>query len=142
MLCSTVLRSRNNDGSLFRLVYGWLKKTPDPYCERDSEHRHFEFRSDRGRVESQNHKEIEYSESRIRLTQKQKYTVNKYNLRKRKREGVIGKLKEWECVQVNHHKDIGRVIQEWEQKGWRLHTYQAMGTPTIANHYLLFEKGE
>ena len=54
----------------------------------------------------------------------------------------MDELKEWECVQVNHHKDIGKVIEEWERKGWRLHTYQAMGTPTIANHYLLFEKGE
>jgi hypothetical protein len=52
------------------------------------------------------------------------------------------KLKEWECVQVNHHKDIGKVIEEWKRKGWRLHTYQAMGTPTLANHHLLFEKGE
>ena len=56
--------------------------------------------------------------------------------------GVIVKLKEWECVQVNHHKDIGKVIEEWERKGWRLHTYQATGYGTDVKHYLLFEKGE
>jgi hypothetical protein len=51
-------------------------------------------------------------------------------------------LKEWECVQVSHHKDIGKTIEEWQRKGWRLHTYQATGSPTAVNHYLLFEKGE
>jgi hypothetical protein len=51
-------------------------------------------------------------------------------------------LKEWECVQVNHHKDVGRVIEEWERKGWRLHTYQATGYGADVKHYLLFEKGE
>jgi len=50
-------------------------------------------------------------------------------------------LKEWVCVQVNHHKRIGEVIEEHEKSGWRLHTYQAMGTPTMVNHYLLFERG-
>jgi len=55
---------------------------------------------------------------------------------------VIVELKEWECVQVNHHKDIGKVIEEWERKGWRLHTYQATGYGTDVKHYLLFEKGE
>jgi hypothetical protein len=57
-------------------------------------------------------------------------------------EVVIVKLKEYECVQVSHHKDIGRTIMEWEKKGWRLHAYQATGTPTAVNHYLLFQKGE
>jgi len=55
-------------------------------------------------------------------------------------------LKEYECVQVGHHKDIGKTIEEWQKKGWRLHTYQATGNvgPATAfvNHYLLFEKGE
>jgi hypothetical protein len=55
---------------------------------------------------------------------------------------VIGKLKEWECVQVSHHKDVGKVIAEWQKKGWRLYAYQATGTPTAVNHYLLFEKDE
>jgi hypothetical protein len=53
---------------------------------------------------------------------------------------VICKLKEWKCVQVDHHKDVGEVIEEWQSKGWRLHTYQATGSPTWIIHYLLFEK--
>jgi hypothetical protein len=57
------------------------------------------------------------------------------------------KLKEWKCVEIKHHKDIGRTIEEYERKGWRLHTYQTagMGAGPMAynvNHYLLFEKGE
>ena len=54
--------------------------------------------------------------------------------------GVIFKLKKWELLQVQ--KDIGKVIEEWEQKGWRLHTYQATGFGTDIKHYLLFEKSE
>jgi hypothetical protein len=51
------------------------------------------------------------------------------------------KLKEWECVQVVHHKKIGKAIEEYEREGWSLHTYQATG-PYMAeiNHYLLFER--
>ena len=55
---------------------------------------------------------------------------------------MIVKLKEYECDQVNHHKDIGKTIDEWQKKGWRLHTYQATGFGTDVKHYLLFEKGE
>jgi hypothetical protein len=58
---------------------------------------------------------------------------------------VIGKLKEYECVEVKHHNDVGRTIKEWQKNGWRLHTYQATGifsVTTSVNHYLLFEKGE
>jgi hypothetical protein len=54
----------------------------------------------------------------------------------------VNYLKEYICVQVGHHKDIGKTIEEWQKKGWRLNNYQAVGTPTIVNHYLLFEKGE
>ena len=50
------------------------------------------------------------------------------------------KLKEWNCVQVGHHKDIGMVIMSHERDGWSLHTYQVAGTPSMANHYLLFER--
>jgi hypothetical protein len=50
-------------------------------------------------------------------------------------------LKQYECVQVGHHKNIGKTIREWQQKGWQLRTYQAQGSPTLVNHYLLFEKG-
>ena len=52
------------------------------------------------------------------------------------------KMKEYECVEVGHHKNIGKTIEEWQEKGWRLRTYQATGSPTAVNHYLLFEKGE
>lgn len=48
-------------------------------------------------------------------------------------------MKDWICVQVNHHKNIGDVIKEYQKMGWILHTYQAQGTPTMVNHYLLFE---
>jgi hypothetical protein len=51
-------------------------------------------------------------------------------------------LKQYECVQVGHHKNISKTIHEWQQNGWRLHTYQAQGSPTMVNHYLLFEKDE
>jgi len=44
------------------------------------------------------------------------------------------------CVQVSHHKDIGKTIDEWQENGWHLHTYQAQGSPTLVNHYLLFER--
>ncbi|MGB5926456.1 MAG: hypothetical protein WBH01_10315 [Dehalococcoidia bacterium] len=50
-------------------------------------------------------------------------------------------MKEYECVQVDHHKKIAEVIQEYIMKGWHLHTYQATGQGTTVTHYLLFEKG-
>jgi len=50
-------------------------------------------------------------------------------------------LKEYVCVQVGHHKEIGKAIEEYEREGWSLHTYQATG-PYMGeiNHYLLFER--
>ena len=51
-------------------------------------------------------------------------------------------MKEWTCVQVGHHKRVGETIEEFQREGWRLHTYQAQGTPTMVNHYLLFERGD
>jgi len=51
-------------------------------------------------------------------------------------------LKEWECVQLVHHKDVGKTIEEYQRKGWRLHTYQATGYGMDVKHYLLFERGE
>jgi len=54
----------------------------------------------------------------------------------------VNRLKEWTCVQVGHHKRIGDLIEEYQREGWRLHTYQAQGTPTMVNHYLLFERGD
>ena len=55
-------------------------------------------------------------------------------------------LKEFECVEVGHHKDVGRVIAEAQRNGWSLHTYQVAGmgsgpTSFKINHYLLFERG-
>jgi len=54
-------------------------------------------------------------------------------------------LKEYECVEVRHHKDVGKTIADWQNKGWRLYTYQVagMGAGPMAynvNHYLLFER--
>ena len=52
-------------------------------------------------------------------------------------------MKKWECAQVNHHSNIGRKIEEFESKGWKLHTYSAANLRgSEINHYLLFEKNE
>ena len=53
-------------------------------------------------------------------------------------------MKEWECVAVGHHKNVGKVIEDWEKAGWRLHNYTAaqMRPGIEIIHYLLFEKGE
>jgi hypothetical protein len=53
-------------------------------------------------------------------------------------------LKEWKCVQVNHHKNIGKTIEEWQKNGWRFNTYACTQVRIAGdvNHYLLFEKGE
>lgn len=55
---------------------------------------------------------------------------------------LMVKLKEYECIQVGHHKDVGKTIAEWQKKGWRLCTYQATGIGADVKHYLLFEKSE
>jgi hypothetical protein len=59
--------------------------------------------------------------------------------------GGDSKLKNYECVEVEHHKDVGETIEEYERNGWRLHTYQTAGMGAgpmsyIVNHYLLFER--
>jgi len=55
-------------------------------------------------------------------------------------------MKEWRCIQVGHHDEIGRVITNWEAQGWRLHTYNTAGfgegLSSKVNHYLLFVRGE
>jgi hypothetical protein len=56
-------------------------------------------------------------------------------------KGVQGTMKEYECVQVNHHKEIAKVTKEYLTNGWHLHTYQATGYGTNITHYLLFERG-
>jgi len=54
-------------------------------------------------------------------------------------------LKEWKCVEVKHHGDVGKTIVEYQSDGWTFHTYQTagMGAGPMAyktNHYLLFER--
>jgi len=50
-------------------------------------------------------------------------------------------LKEWQCVKVDHHKDVGKTIEEYERKGWRLHTYTCSPfSEALICHYLLFER--
>lgn len=44
-----------------------------------------------------------------------------------------------------HHDNVGKVIEEWEKAGWRLHTYVCAGNAAMTlgtNHYLLFVKDE
>jgi hypothetical protein len=60
--------------------------------------------------------------------------------------GGVVEMKEYECVEVEHHKDVGKTIVEYQSRGWSLHSYQTagMGAGPMAykvNHYLLFEKG-
>jgi hypothetical protein len=54
--------------------------------------------------------------------------------------------KEWRCIVVGHHDNVGNAIMEWEQQGWRLHTYSSAGMGGslnyTVNHYLLFVRGE
>ena len=58
-------------------------------------------------------------------------------------EGVIGIMKEYECVEVNHHNKIAEVTEKYIADGWRLYSYQAinMSMTKNVNHYLMFEKG-
>jgi len=53
-------------------------------------------------------------------------------------------MKEYECVEVKHHNDVAKTIEEYLKNGWHLHTYQAAGTvgpmSSFVNHYLLFER--
>ena len=56
-------------------------------------------------------------------------------------------MKEYECVQVKSHQDVGRTTEKWQNNGWRLRTYQVAGMGAgpmsyTVNHYLLFEKGD
>jgi len=45
-------------------------------------------------------------------------------------------------VQVSGHRRIGKIIEEWQKNGWRLHTYACAGIGAMMaiNHYLLFER--
>lgn len=54
-------------------------------------------------------------------------------------------MKEWKCVLVGYHNNVGRVIEDWGKAGWRLHTYACAVNAVVTlgtNHYLLLEKGE
>ena len=53
------------------------------------------------------------------------------------------KVEAMECVLVGHHNNVGRTIEEFESKGWKLHTYSAAQLRgSEINHYLLFEKDQ
>lgn len=49
-------------------------------------------------------------------------------------------MKQYECVEVGHHKNIGQTCTEFISKGWRLNAYQATGWGADVKHYLLFER--
>jgi len=56
-------------------------------------------------------------------------------------------MKEWRCILVSHHDEVGKAIREWEQQGgWRLDSYNTAGMGGAwnytVNHYLLFERGQ
>ncbi len=54
-------------------------------------------------------------------------------------------MKKWKCVLIGNHKNVGKAIEEYENVGWRLHTYACAGNAALAlgtNHYLLFEQGK
>lgn len=54
-------------------------------------------------------------------------------------------MKHWKCVLVGTHKNVGKVIEDYEKANWHLHTYACAGNANLAlgtNHYLLFEKEE
>ena len=52
------------------------------------------------------------------------------------------RLKEWDCIKVGNHKDVAKTIEEWQKKGWDLHTFSCVqyGIGGDATHYLLFER--
>lgn len=37
------------------------------------------------------------------------------------------KMKEWRCILVSHHDDVGKAIMEWEQQGWKPNSYNTAG---------------
>jgi hypothetical protein len=58
----------------------------------------------------------------------------------------VENLKEWQCIVVGHHNNVGKTIADWEAQGWQLHTYNTAGMGGTwnytVNHYLLFVRGE
>ena len=55
-------------------------------------------------------------------------------------------MKEWRCILVGHHDEVGKTIIEWEKQEWRLNSYSTAGMGGAfnytVNHYLLFERGQ
>ena len=49
-------------------------------------------------------------------------------------------MKKWLCVQVAHHKRVSKAIQDHQEKGWSLNTYQAVTQKEGLYHFLLFEQ--
>jgi hypothetical protein len=43
-------------------------------------------------------------------------------------------MKEWRCILVSHHDEVGKAIMEWEQQGWRLNSYSTAGMGGIQLH--------
>jgi len=72
------------------------------------------------------------------------WEVDKFGYAIRLKLGETSSPKEYECVQVGHHKDVGKQIMQWQKNGWRLHMYSCaqVSVGADAYHYLLFERGE
>jgi len=52
-------------------------------------------------------------------------------------------MKEWQCVLVSNHKDVGKTIEEHEKEGWWLHSYACAGNAALAlgtNHFTCSSK--
>jgi hypothetical protein len=47
-------------------------------------------------------------------------------------------MKEWRCILVNHHDEVGKAIMEWEQQCWRLNSYNTAGMAEQGNTPLPF----
>jgi hypothetical protein len=71
------------------------------------------------------------------------YMIMKKKTRQEKDKTDNKTTRRWECIQLTHHNDVGRKIEEWESNGWVLYTYTAASfQSTVVNHYLLFFKEE
>ena len=54
-------------------------------------------------------------------------------------------MKEWHCMQLDHHEKIATAIEKFASEGWRLHTNTTAGPSStfmgyVVDHYLLFER--
>lgn len=60
-------------------------------------------------------------------------------------ERIENTMKDYKCIMVKNHEEISNVIDDYQGKGWQLHTYQTVGSWSFImsysiNHYLLFER--